>query len=131
MARATLKRTSMMFFTSTKTSLRHPENSSARENRDLVYQQLRDAAKMISTVTQGQFVPPATTLGDLTQALNDFDVEKFDRSLRIKNEEFLVLETCLSETGEIQRTSSSTTIGRTTGNHHFRCGIIGRFVINA
>lgn len=77
MARATLKRTSMMFLTSSKTSLRHPENASARDNRDLVYQQLRDAVKMIANVMQGQFVSPATTLGDLTQALNDFDVEKF------------------------------------------------------
>lgn len=76
MARATLKRTSMMLLTSSKTSLRHPENSSARDNRDLVYQQLRDAVKIISNVTQGQYLPPSTTLGDLTQALNEFDVRE-------------------------------------------------------
>ena len=76
MARATLKRTSMMLLTSSKTSLRHPENPSARDNRDLVYQQLRDAVKIISNVTQGQYLPPSTTLGDLTQALNEFDVRE-------------------------------------------------------
>ena len=78
-ARATLKRTSMMLLTSSKTYLRHPESAAARENRDFVSNQLRDAVHLISSITQGQFVGDSisTTIGDLTKALNEFDVRKF------------------------------------------------------
>jgi catenin alpha len=77
-ARATIKRMSMMLLTASKTYLRHPESCSARENRDFVYHELRDAINMISSIAQGQFVPSKsdpsfTTAGDLTKALLEFD----------------------------------------------------------
>ncbi|CAF0943264.1 unnamed protein product [Rotaria sordida] len=77
-ARATLKRSSMMLFTSSKTYLRHPEIPSARENRDFIHNQLRHTVKMISSITQGQFETSTynsslNTIGDLTRALNEFD----------------------------------------------------------
>jgi catenin alpha len=81
-ARATIKRTSTMLLTSSKTYLRHPESSSARENRDFVYNELRDAVNVISSITQGQSISSTsdsslTTVGDLTKALNEFDVNEF------------------------------------------------------
>jgi catenin alpha len=77
-ARATIKRMSMMLLTSSKTYLRHPENSSARENRDFVYDELCDAINVISSIIQGHYVatksdPSLTTIGDLTKALHEFD----------------------------------------------------------
>jgi hypothetical protein len=68
-----------MLLTSSKTYLRHPEIPSARENRDFVFNQLREAFNIISSITRGQ---PETskhdsslnTIGDLTRALNEFDV---------------------------------------------------------
>jgi catenin alpha len=83
-ARGTIKRTSMMLLTSSKAYLRHPEIPYARENRDFVYNQLRDAVSVISSVTQGRSVSTDETLklnsslntvGDLTRALNEFDVK--------------------------------------------------------
>jgi catenin alpha len=85
-ARGTIKRTSMILLTASKAYLRHPEIPYARENRDYVYNQLRDAVGVISSVTQGRPVPPSQTLkldsslsgvGDLTRALNEFDVRDF------------------------------------------------------
>ncbi|UJR28554.1 hypothetical protein I4U23_009788 [Adineta vaga] len=81
-ARGTIKRTSMMLLTASKAYLRHPEIPYARENRDFVYNQVRDAVGVISSITQGRPVPPTQTLkldsslstvGDLTRALNEFD----------------------------------------------------------
>lgn len=89
-ARGTIKRTSMMLLTASKAYLRHPEIPYARENRDFVYNQLRDAVGVISSITQGRPVQATQTLkldsslstvGDLTRALNEFDVRHF---LRIK-----------------------------------------------
>ncbi len=75
-ARATIKRLAMMLLTSSKVYLRHPESSSARENRDFVHHQLHNAVHIISSIIQGQFVTPAlTTVGDLIKALNEFDVK--------------------------------------------------------
>jgi catenin alpha len=82
-ARGTIKRSSMMLLTASKAYLRHPEIPYARENRDFVYNQLREAVGVISSITQGRPVPPTQTLkldsslstvGDLTRALNEFDV---------------------------------------------------------
>ena len=82
-ARGTIKRTSMMLLTASKSYLRHPEIPYARENRDFVYNQVRDAVGVISSIIQGRPVPPTQTLkldssltavGDLTRALNEFDV---------------------------------------------------------
>ncbi|CAF3413360.1 unnamed protein product [Rotaria sp. Silwood1] len=77
-ARATLKRSSVILFTSAKTYLRHPEIPSARENRDFIYNQLRHAVNVISSITQGQsetstYNSSLNTIGDLTRALNEFD----------------------------------------------------------
>ncbi|CAF3798953.1 unnamed protein product [Rotaria magnacalcarata] len=81
-ARGTIKRTSMMLLTASKAYLRHPELPFARENRDFVYNQVRDAVGIISSVTQGRPIPPTQSLkldsslssvGDLTRALNEFD----------------------------------------------------------
>ncbi|CAF3797059.1 unnamed protein product [Adineta steineri] len=87
-ARATIKRSSMMLLTSAKTYLRHPEIPSSRENRDFVYNQLRDAVHTISSITQGQagaleIDPSLNTVGDLTRALNEFD-----RLVMIKPQKF-------------------------------------------
>ncbi|CAF1434241.1 unnamed protein product [Adineta ricciae] len=91
-ARGTIKRTSMMLLTASKSYLRHPEIPYARENRDFVYNQVRDAVGVISSIIQGRQVPPTQTLkldssltavGDLTQALNDFD-----RLIMIKPQKF-------------------------------------------
>jgi catenin alpha len=85
-ARGTIKRSSMMLLTASKAYLRHPEIPYARENRDFVYNQLRDAVGVISSITQGRPVPATQTLkldsslstvGDLTRALNEFDVRRF------------------------------------------------------
>ena len=78
-ARATIQRSSVMLLTSSKAYLRHPEVPSARENRDFVFNQLRDAVNMISSITRGQSEttkPDSSlnTIGDLTRALNEFDV---------------------------------------------------------
>ena len=82
-ARGTIKRTSIMLLTASKAYLRHPEIPYARENRDFVYNQVRDAVGVISSITQGRPIPPTQTLkfdsslstvGDLTRALNEFDV---------------------------------------------------------
>ncbi|CAF1023448.1 unnamed protein product [Adineta ricciae] len=77
-ARATIKRSSMMLLTAAKTYLRHPEIPSSRENRDFVYNQLREAVRMISSITQGHTETikqdaALNTVGDLTRALNEFD----------------------------------------------------------
>ncbi|CAF2404143.1 unnamed protein product [Rotaria sp. Silwood2] len=77
-ARATLKRSSMMLFSSSKTYLRHPEIPSARENRDFIYNQSRHAVNVISSIIQGQYETSThnsslNTIGDLTRALNEFD----------------------------------------------------------
>lgn len=73
----------MMLLTASKAYLRHPELQFARENRDFVYNQLRDAVGVISSITQGRPVPPTqalqfdsslSTVGDLTRAMNEFDV---------------------------------------------------------
>ncbi|CAF1435634.1 unnamed protein product, partial [Adineta ricciae] len=91
-ARGTIKRTSIMLLTASKTYLRHPEIPYARENRDFVYNQVRDAVGVISSVIQGRPVPPTQTLkldsslnavGDLTRALNEFD-----RLIMIKPQKF-------------------------------------------
>ena len=83
-ARGTIKRTSMMLLTASKAYLRHPELPYARENRDFIFNQVRDAVGTISSITQGRPVQPAHTLrldsslstvGDLTRALNEFDVK--------------------------------------------------------
>lgn len=75
----------MMLLTASKAYLRHPELTYARENRDFVYNQLRDAVGVIASITQGRPVPPSQTLnidsslgtvGDLTRALNEFDVNR-------------------------------------------------------
>ncbi|CAF0738628.1 unnamed protein product [Didymodactylos carnosus] len=79
-ARGTIKRTSVMLLTASKAYIRHPEITFARENRDYVYNQLRDAVNTISAITQGKPVPNTqsikesmNTVGDLTRALNEFD----------------------------------------------------------
>ncbi|CAF0842542.1 unnamed protein product [Adineta ricciae] len=77
-ARATIKRSSMMLLTAAKTYLRHPEIPSSRENRDFVYNQLREAVHVISSITQGHTETikqdaALNTVGDLTRALNEFD----------------------------------------------------------
>ncbi|CAF0749430.1 unnamed protein product [Didymodactylos carnosus] len=79
-ARGTIKRTSVMLLTASKAYIRHPEITFARENRDYVYNQLRDAVNTISSITQGKPVPNAqnikesmSAVGDLTRALNEFD----------------------------------------------------------
>ncbi|CAF1228964.1 unnamed protein product [Adineta steineri] len=81
-ARGTIKRTSIMLLTASKAYLRHPEIPYARENRDFVYNQVRDAVGVISSITQGRPIPPTqmlkfdsslSTVGDLTRALNEFD----------------------------------------------------------
>lgn len=73
----------MMLLTSSKAYLRHPEIPYARENRDFVYNQLREAVGVISSISQGRPVPPTQTLkldsslstvGDLSRALDEFDV---------------------------------------------------------
>ena len=71
-----------MLLTSSKVYLRHPEIPSARENRDFVYHELRNAVHMISSITQGQcetwkYESSSNTIGDLTRALNEFDVNSF------------------------------------------------------
>jgi catenin alpha len=99
-ARGTIKRTSMMLLTTSKAYLRHPEIPYARENRDFVYNQLREAVGVISSITQGRPVPTTQTLkldsslstvGDLTRALNEFDVK---HSIFYKNK---ILIFCFSE----------------------------------
>ncbi|CAF3061659.1 unnamed protein product [Rotaria sp. Silwood2] len=81
-ARGTIKRTTIMLLTASKAYLRHPELPYARENRDFVYNQVRDAIGVIAAIMQGRPIPPTQTLkldsslssvGDLTRALNEFD----------------------------------------------------------
>ena len=75
----------MILFTASKAYLRHPEVPYARENRDFVYNQFREAASVISSITHGRPVPASQTLNidsssstvsDLTRALNEFDVSE-------------------------------------------------------
>ncbi|KAL5287963.1 CTNNAL1 family protein [Megaselia abdita] len=51
-ARQVLERSTMMLLTSSKTCLRHPECSSARENRDTVFCQMRRAMDLIHFVVK-------------------------------------------------------------------------------
>uniref|UniRef100_A0A6P7GCI7 Alpha-catulin-like n=1 Tax=Diabrotica virgifera virgifera TaxID=50390 RepID=A0A6P7GCI7_DIAVI len=51
-ARQVLERSTMMLLTSSKTSLRHPECTSARENRDTVFCQMRRAMDLIHYVVK-------------------------------------------------------------------------------
>nr|XP_023016964.1 alpha-catulin [Leptinotarsa decemlineata] len=51
-ARQVLERSTMMLLTSSKTSMRHPECSSARENRDTVFCQMRRAMDLIHFVVK-------------------------------------------------------------------------------
>ncbi|XP_050311653.1 alpha-catulin isoform X2 [Anthonomus grandis grandis] len=51
-ARQVLERSTMMLLTASKTSLRHPENSSAKENRDTVFCQMRRAMDLIHYVVK-------------------------------------------------------------------------------
>mgnify|MGYP001152016592 CR=1 FL=1 len=74
-ARATLKRTSNMFFVASKTYLRHPECPSAKDNRDGLYQQVREATTTISSIIRGDFqVNESDSIGDLIKAIHEFDV---------------------------------------------------------
>jgi len=71
-----------MLLTTSKAYLRHPEIPSSRENRDFVYNQLREAVNVISSITRGQSETSKhdsslNTVGDLTRALNEFDVKYF------------------------------------------------------
>jgi len=110
-ARGTIKRTSMMLLTASKAYLRHPEIPYARENRDFVYNQLRDAVGVISSITQGRPVPTTQTLkldsslstvGDLTRALNEFDVGiLFFVSIK-KKISIIFLANCYDETTKVQ-----------------------------
>ncbi|KAK9752463.1 Vinculin family [Popillia japonica] len=51
-ARQVLERSTMMLLTSSKTCLRHPESSTARENRDTVFCQMRRAMDLIHFVVK-------------------------------------------------------------------------------
>ncbi|XP_066144274.1 alpha-catulin isoform X4 [Euwallacea fornicatus] len=51
-ARQVLERSTMMLLTSSKTSLRHPDSTSARENRDTVFCQMRRAMDFIHYVVK-------------------------------------------------------------------------------
>ncbi|ENN72461.1 hypothetical protein YQE_10803, partial [Dendroctonus ponderosae] len=51
-ARQVLERSTMMLLTSSKTSLRHPNSNSARENRDTVFCQMRRAMDLIHYVVK-------------------------------------------------------------------------------
>jgi hypothetical protein len=84
-----------MLLTSSKVYLRHPETSSARENRDLIYNQLRDAINIISSITQGQsltskYDSSLTKIGDLIKLLNEFDVKYFFLFNKKKNNLFIL-----------------------------------------
>lgn len=89
-ARATLKRSSIMLFSASKTYLRHPEIPSARENRDFVFGQVRHAINVIASTAQGQLdtskhnSSPSNPIGDLTRAINEFDVSIFGFFKRTK-----------------------------------------------
>lgn len=51
-ARSVLERSTIMLLTSSKTSLRHPECSFAKENRDMIFCQMRRAMDLIHYVVK-------------------------------------------------------------------------------
>ncbi|CAG7823619.1 unnamed protein product [Allacma fusca] len=61
-ARHVLERSTMMLLTSAKTCLRHPECSSARENRDTVFCQMRRAMDLIHYVVKDGVLDTAASL---------------------------------------------------------------------
>nr|CAB3234268.1 catenin alpha-2 [Phallusia mammillata] len=74
-ARADLKKNSMMLYTSSLASLRHPEVAAAKANRDFVYKRVQNALDKISTAVQatGPSDPkPEEGAGELAYALDEF-----------------------------------------------------------
>ncbi|ESN99844.1 hypothetical protein HELRODRAFT_101461 [Helobdella robusta] len=77
-ARAVLKKSSVMLFTTTKTHVRHPELQAARSNRDFVLGQVREAVKDISNVAMETgshrgHDPSRKVKGDIANALDEFE----------------------------------------------------------
>ncbi|KAL1500968.1 hypothetical protein ABEB36_006378 [Hypothenemus hampei] len=62
-ARQVLERSTMMLLTSSKTSLRHPDSASARENRDTVFCQMRRAMDLIHYVVKDGVLNNTTESG--------------------------------------------------------------------
>nr|XP_002131748.1 catenin alpha-2 [Ciona intestinalis] len=84
-ARADLKKNSMMLYTSSLASIRHPEVAAAKANRDYVYRKVLGAMDRISTAVQatGPSEPrPEEGAGELAFALDEFlqrvDMEPLD-----------------------------------------------------
>lgn len=58
-ARQVLERSTMLLLTSSKTCLRHPDSETARQNRDTVFCQMRQAMDLIHFVVRDGVDPPA------------------------------------------------------------------------
>uniref|UniRef100_A0A8D8LXZ5 Alpha-catulin n=4 Tax=Cacopsylla melanoneura TaxID=428564 RepID=A0A8D8LXZ5_9HEMI len=58
-ARQVLERSTMLLLTSSKTCLRHPDSETARQNRDTVFCQMRQAMDLIHHVVRDGVDPPA------------------------------------------------------------------------
>ncbi|KAI5710813.1 hypothetical protein M8J75_011637 [Diaphorina citri] len=59
-ARQVLERSTMLLLTSSKTCLRHPDSETARQNRDTVFCQMRQAMDLIHHVVRDGVDPPAS-----------------------------------------------------------------------
>ncbi|XP_053211286.1 catenin alpha-like [Panonychus citri] len=79
-ARAVLKKNSMMLLTASKVFVRHPELSSAKENRDFIFRQVCEAVNTVRDVAKGNKPKNMTDSydipGEMATALDDFD-ERF------------------------------------------------------
>nr|XP_006818860.1 PREDICTED: alpha-catulin-like [Saccoglossus kowalevskii] len=93
-ARAVLEKSTMMLLTSCKTSLRHPDCESAKENRDGVFSQMRRALAMIQSIVTDEYPSslngPAShlimhnILKDFTDLVESSRVTQVDSSSRDK-----------------------------------------------
>lgn len=88
-ARQVLERSTMMLLTSSKTCLRHPECSSARENRDTVFCQMRRAMDLIHFVVKDGVLESSSCGSDRLsprgQIINDWDTERATAYTALRN----------------------------------------------
>ncbi|XP_017780846.1 PREDICTED: alpha-catulin isoform X2 [Nicrophorus vespilloides] len=75
-ARQVLERSTMMLLTSSKTTLRHPESTTARENRDTVFCQMRRAMDLIHFVVKDGVLNTAESSVPMSQKEMDSDTER-------------------------------------------------------
>ena len=88
-ARSALRQTAPLFYTSTRTFVRHPEHEEARRNRDYTAKEMNAALNALESVLNGQqpdiVFSEYGRIGDLIEKIETFQVSNFHYECLVLN----------------------------------------------